>query len=150
MSPSSTEDRSLVPATPLPAPPASRALGFTSFDRAAIAAYVKGDPEAVAALLNDARELASALSGSDGAGSRRRLLSRAAAAERTVQRLISELLAQRLAARDYPAVTALTKVLDGGTRRLVLVLKQLAVEESLRSRASVIVRDSNVAIGVSA
>jgi hypothetical protein len=67
-----------------------------------------------------------------------------------VQRLISELLAQRLAARDYPAVTALTKVLDGGTRRLVLVLKQLAVEESLRSRASVIVRDSNVAIGVSA
>lgn len=149
MSPSPTVDRSLASATQRPPAPDPRALGFTSFDRAAITAYVKGDPEAVAALLDDARELAAALSGSDGGGSRRRLLSRTAAATRAHQRLLEELLAERLAARDYPAVTALTKVLDGVTRRLVLLLKQLAVEESLRSRHSIIVRDSNVAIGVS-
>ena len=147
MLPSSTEERGQAPLVIGQAEPPSRTLGFSVYDRAAISSWVKGDAREIEALIEDARQLAEALAGRDGQASRQRLLSRAAAAARAQERVLSELLARTLAARDYAAVNILTRALEATTRRLVVLLKQLAVEDALRSRPSITITNvNNVAV----
>ena len=85
--------------------------------------------------MEDTRQLAEALAGPAGDGARVRLLARAAATSRTQLRLLEGLLAQRLAARDFEAVAALSHALDGISKRMTMAIKQLSVESSLRQRS---------------
>jgi len=140
------EDRSLSighePAGPIePATPPR--VGLSTYDEAAVTAFVGGDSVAVADLVEDVRKLADALAGDDGDAARVRLLARAAAAARAQQRALEALLGRCLAQRDYEGVEAVSRVLDGVSRRLALSLKHLAVESQLRRRPAVFIRHAN-------
>jgi hypothetical protein len=139
----SAEHRHLTVA-PAPSPTSSpHSLGLSAYDRSAIAAFVTGDPQEIERLLGDARQLAEALAGPTADGARVRLLARTASACRTQLRILEGLLAQRLAARDFEAVAALSRALDGVAKRMVMALKQLGVESSLRQRPSVHIRHAD-------
>lgn len=140
----SVEDRSLAVAPVPPVHGAPRALGFSEYDRSAITAFVSGDREEIAKLVEDARQLADALAGPAGDGARVRLLARMAAACRAQLRILEDLLAQRVAARDFEAVAVLNKTLDGVAKRMVMAVRQLGVESSLRQRPSVVISAENV------
>jgi hypothetical protein len=137
----SAEHRSLSVAPLHPVPAVSSALGLSKYDRSAITAFVSGDADEIDRFVEDTRQLAQALAGlgPDGDGARVRLLARTAAACRSQLRVLEGLLAQRVAARDFDAVAALNRTLDGVTRRMVMALKTLAVESSLRQRPSVLI-----------
>jgi hypothetical protein len=123
---------------PAPSPPCpTRALGLSEYDRSAITAFVTGEPGEINKLIADTRQLAEALAGPDGDGARVRLLSRHAAACRTQLRILEELLAQRMAARDFESVAALNRTLDGVAKRMVMAVKLLGVESALRRRPMV-------------
>ena len=143
MQTSIAEERSQAPHDPEIREPAPRTLALSVYDRNTIAAWVRGDPDAVAALLEDARLLAESLAGPDGAGGRRRLLSRSAATARAQERVLAELLARTVAARDFEGAKIINRVLETTTRRLVLLIKELAVEEALRSRPSILIAHAN-------
>ncbi|MBI5543800.1 MAG: hypothetical protein HY901_07940 [Deltaproteobacteria bacterium] len=135
----SAEDRCLT-VSPTPAPPMpTRALGLTPFDQAAIIGFVSGDQATIQGLVEDTRQLAEALAGPAGDGARVRLLARTAAACRSQLRVLEGLLAQRVAARDFEAVAALSRALDGVAKRMVMAVRQLGVESSLRQRPSVVI-----------
>lgn len=126
---------------PVPPPTATpHALGLSRFDRAAITGFVSGDDVEIQRIVEDTRQLADALAGPAGDGARVRLLARTAAACRTQLRVLEGLLAQRLAARDFEAVAVLNRTLEGTVKRMVLAVKQLGVESSLRQRPSVVIK----------
>jgi hypothetical protein len=112
-------------------------LALSLLDQAAVSAFVTGDPGEVAALVEDARQLAEALAGEGGDGARVRLLARAASAARTQQRVLEVMLGDRLAKRDVQGVELVTKALEGVTKRLTAVLKQLSAESALAKRPAV-------------
>lgn len=118
--------------------PAPR-LGLTPWDQKAITAFVKGDSQALADFVEDARLLAEGLAGDDGDSSRARMAARAVASGRAQQRVLEALLADRLAARDEAGVALVSKVLDGVTRRLSVWMKHLQVEAALRRRPVVLI-----------
>lgn len=120
-------------------PPLTRTLGLSAHDRAAITGFVTGDPAEIERLVEDTRQLAEALAGPAGDGARVRLLARTAAACRSQLRVLEGLLAQRVAARDFEAVAALSRALDGVAKRMVMAVKQLGVESSLRHRPTVMI-----------
>jgi hypothetical protein len=132
-------DRTLAVTPGPPTPIAQRALGLSEYDRSSITAFVTGDPDEISKLVEDARQLAEALAGPTGDGARVRLLARTAAACRSQLRLLERLLAQRVSARDFEAVTLLNRTLDSVARRMVMAVRQLAVESSLRQRPSVLI-----------
>lgn len=115
-------------------------LGLSDFDVSAITGFVSGDPAEIRRLVEDARLLAEGLAGPAGDGVRVRLLARTAAACRTQLRLLEVLLAQRVGARDFEAVAVLNRTLDSVAKRMVMVVKQLGVESSLRHRPSVVIK----------
>jgi len=137
----STAEQCALTVTPVPErSSAQHALGLSEYDRLPIKAFVTGDTDEINKLVEDTRLLAEALAGPAGDGARVRLLARTAAACRTQLRVLEALLAQRVAARDFEAVAVLNRVLDGVAKRMVLTVKQLGVESSLRQRPSVIVK----------
>lgn len=137
------EGCALAVAPVVPALASTRALGLSEYDRAAITGFVHGDACAIAKLVEDTRQLAEALAGPGGDGARVRLLARTAAACRTQLRVLEGLLAQRMAARDFDVVIVLNRALDGVTKRMVMTVKQLGVESSLRQRPSVVIRHAD-------
>jgi hypothetical protein len=133
--PAGNRDLALEQQAEAPAPQ----LALSSLDQAAVAAFMGGDSGEVAELVEDARKMAAALAGDDGDGARVRLLSRATAEARTQQRVLEVVLGDRLAKRDVQGVELVNKTLDGVTKRLTALLKQLAMESALAKRPSVYV-----------
>jgi hypothetical protein len=145
-------DQRLVPdpqtrlAIPEPEPP--RQLGFSSFDNAAVTAFAKGDATAVAQLIESTRLLAEALAGPEGDTVRVRMLARIVATARTQQRLLEALLGERLAQRDFEAVDAIEKVLNGVASRLSVMTRHLRAESETRRRPVVLINNAErVSIG---
>jgi hypothetical protein len=134
MSSSPAEERDLAVAEP--ANPAPR-LALSALDQAALLAF--GGSADVAEMCEDARLLAAALAGDDGDQARVRLLARATSAARTQQRVLEVVLGDRLAKRDAEGVELVNKTLDAVSRRLVALVKQLAMESSLRKRPTVVI-----------
>jgi hypothetical protein len=114
-------------------------LALSLLDQAAVSAFVTGDPGEVAALVEDARQLAEALAGDDGDAARVRLLARAASAARTQQRVLEVMLGDRLAKRDAQGVELVTRALDGVTKRLTALMKQLSAESAVAKRPAVFI-----------
>jgi hypothetical protein len=127
------EERDLAPSDPSTAP----RLVLSPLDKAAAVAFA-GDGD-LADLIEDARQLAEALAGDDGDQARVRLLARATSAARTQQRVLEVLLGARLAKRDAEGVELINRTLDGVSRRLVALVKQLSVESALSKRPTVYV-----------
>jgi len=133
-------------AIPDPDPP--RQLGFSNFDNAAVTAFAKGDATAVAQLIEATRSLAEALAGPEGDTVRVRMLARIVSTARTQQRLLEALLGERLAQRDFEAVDAIEKVLDGLAKRLSMMTKHLRAESEMRRRPVVLINNAEkVSIG---
>jgi hypothetical protein len=121
-----------------------RRLGLSEHDAREVTAYVRGDPDQLAELVEDARAMADGLASSfDGDNSRVRLLARIVAAARTQQRVLDQLLAQTLAQRDEVGNRLVAKAAEGVRRRLEGALKQLAVESALRRRPSINIRHAD-------
>lgn len=118
-------------------------LGLSLLDQAALTAFMSGDPGEIGELVEDARLLAEALAGDDGDQARIRLLARATSAARTQGRVLEVMLGDRLAKRDAQGVELVSKVLDGVTRRLTSLLRQLSVESALKKRPAVYVAHAN-------
>jgi hypothetical protein len=120
------------------AQPTPRALGLSTYDTQGITSFVRGSPAEVAPLLEDVRRLAEVLADrGTGDDARVRLISRVAAAARAQQRILESLLGDRLAQRDFEAVKAISRALDGAARRLATALSLLAEESSARRRPTV-------------
>jgi hypothetical protein len=131
------EERDLAPSQP--ASPSR--LGLTPLDQAAVITFAGGS--GTSDLVEDARQLAEALAGPDGDAARVRLLARATAAARTQERVLEILLGEQVAKRDVEGVELINRTLDGVSRRLVALVKQLAVESSLRKRPTVFINHAD-------
>lgn len=119
-------------------------LGLSRYDATAVTAFVKGDRDEIAALIEDTRLVAQGLASEGGDAARVRMAAREAAAARSQARVLQALLGERLAARDTVGVELISKALDGTTRRLALMLKHLAMESALRRRPTVVVGHADV------
>jgi hypothetical protein len=140
VSTSPAEERDLAPSPPR----SPQRVGLTPLDRAAAVAFAGGS--GISALVDEAQRLAEDLAGPDGDRARVQLLARATSATRIQQQVLEVMIGDRLAKRDLQGVELVDRVLEGVSRRLGALLRQLAAESALAKRPSVLVHATEVTI----
>jgi hypothetical protein len=114
-------------------------LGFSRFDAKEVVAFTKGDPDAVAEYVDDARELAGALASERGDEARTELVAKMLAGTRAQQRALDVLLGQTLSQRDEAGFRLVDRALFRVNQRMEVLLRALALESSLKRRPMVFV-----------
>ena len=115
-------------------------LGLTWLDRLPLDALVSDD---AANVVEQVRLSAEALAGDQADAARLRLLSRLLSATRAQVILLEAMINERLAKRDAGGVDLINKVLNGASKRLVLLLAEHRASCASGRRASVVVAVGN-------
>jgi hypothetical protein len=110
-------------------------LGFSKYDKASALAFTSAvfPPATAEEVVEHARQLAEALAGPDGDSCRVRTLARRVAVSRAQAEQLDSLLAAAVKRQDFVAARALNGLLTGATKRMTVLLEQLAREAKPRS-----------------
>ena len=117
-------------------------IGLSHHDARAITAYCTGTPEQLAQLVEDARALAENLV-LDGDATRARIEARLVASAIAHKRILETLLGECLRKRDFDGVLAVSKILDGVSKRVHSALRLMAMESAAKRRPIVSIGHAN-------
>jgi hypothetical protein len=118
----------------------AQSIRLNALESLALEKIVSGPAEEA---IEHARGLAEALTGTDQAGVRLRMLSKALAQERTLQCLLQRVLADRIARGDREGIRTANEALRGVTDRLARLASAHRLESAASHRPVVFVAPGN-------